>query len=104
MTPIVARLSGRLARRGSTSVLTRWRTRRAASAVALGRAEEKQLRQRAQRLYRSGNRLAAIRRRLIRFHLQDARKAAAMTRLQDEIAVLVQDSVAPDVSASGLNA
>ena len=45
-----------------------------------------------------GQWLAAIRRRLIRFHLQGTRKAAAMT--QDEIAVLVQDSLAPDVSAS----
>ena len=49
-----------------------------------------------------GQWLAAIRRRLICFHMQGTRNAAAMT--QDEIAVLVQDSLAPNASASGLNA
>ena len=45
-----------------------------------------------------GQWLAAIRRRLICFHMQGTRNAAAITK--DEIAVLVQDSLAPNASAS----
>ena len=79
-------------------------TMQADDAVALRRAEEDSEAKGIKGYIALETRLAAIRCRLIRSHPRDAHKAAAITRLQDEIAVLVQDSLARDVSASGLYA